>query len=56
MLYEALRRASMATGNNYFKIAGILMLIGGLIPIGGYIAYIAGLVVPLLAFYTFITI
>jgi uncharacterized membrane protein len=52
MLYEALRRASMATGNNYFKTAGILMLIGSLIPLGGYIAYIAGLVVLLLAFYT----
>jgi len=56
MLYEALRRASMATGNNYFKVAGILMLIGSLIPIGGYIAYIAGLVVLLLAFYTLKTI
>jgi uncharacterized membrane protein len=56
MLYEALRRASMATGNNYFKTAGILMLIGSLIPLGGYIAYIAGLVVLLLAFYTLKTI
>ena len=56
MLYEALRRASMATGNNYFKVAGILMLIGSLIPLGGYIAYIAGLVVLLLAFYTLKTI
>ncbi|MFZ8793726.1 MAG: hypothetical protein ACO2O2_07570, partial [Acidilobaceae archaeon] len=45
-------RASTATGNNYFKVAGILMLIGSLIPLGGYIAYIAGLVVLLLAFYT----
>jgi len=56
MLYEALRRASMATGNNYFKTAGILMLVGSLIPLGGYIAYIAGLVVLLLAFYTLKTI
>jgi len=56
MLYEALRRASTATGNNYFKVAGILMLIGSLIPLGGYIAYIAGLVVLLLAFYTLKTI
>jgi hypothetical protein len=32
------------------------MLIGSLIPLGGYIAYIAGLVVLLLAFYTLKTI